>query len=300
MGKEYRVRPLLKKYYTNYQKNILLAYRPTLKHTWSDRVLFLSKEFEPRKEYNHRMVLDEEIVFEYDFDDLKENKRLVDIIARRLTENNIKWSKWYSGGKSYHLHCIVNVKEATDIALLKRSFMSFFTKDLPRPDMQLCSPHLIRMEYGVNEKTGNRKKLVSKDKEYPYKGKVPQPVWDEYQRRKKISIANQAVWNTKELANSKEVKLLLNTIKIREVGDGRERSLWVLIHVLKGQYDTKEELTAFLVDWYKYSGGKRLATWEIKNKIDQQYNRPYKPGIGYIRNLLDDLGVTEQQKTKDL
>lgn len=278
------------KFVNNYQKELLLVYRPTLKDTWGERTLYKGKGFDPKKVYNHRMLLNNEIVFEYDLEDNNLNKKYVDIIAKRLSENNIKWSKWFSGGKSYHLHCHVNTKGCTDLPLLKRSFTAYFTKGLPKPDMQLCSPHLIRAEWGVNERTGKFKTLISKVKGYPYLGKVPEEVWKEYSTRKKISISNKAAWSTKDLVNSKEVKLLLNTIKFKEFGDGRERSLWALIHILKHQYKDKAELKSFLVDWYKYCGGKKLSSGDICYKIDQQYGKDYTPGINYLRNLIEDLG----------
>ena len=287
-------RKLWKFFYKNYQKNILLAYRPTLNHTWGDRATFLGKDYNPKKEYNHRMILNNEIVFEYDFDDLKKNKSLIDKIAKRLDEYNIAWCKWYSGGKSYHLHCNVNTKDASDLPLFKRAFTGFFTRGLPNPDMQMCGTHLIRAEYGVNEKTGKTKRFISKSKFYPKLGRVPQGVWDEYTKRKKISIANKANWNTKDIVNSKEVRMLLNTIRFKEKGDGRERALWVLIHVLKGQYKTREELTEFLQDWYKYSGGSKLSNSDIAYKIRLQYNKNYTPGITFISNLLAEVGVTDE------
>jgi hypothetical protein len=281
---------LLIKYQKNYQKEILLVSRPTVKSTWSNRCLFASKEYDSSTLYNHRMILENEIVFEYDLEDSKLNKKYVLEIAKRLSSNNIKWAMWFSGGKSYHLHCFVNVKGATDLPIFKRSFMSHFTKGLPKPDMQLCSPHLIRCEYGVNERTGKHKFLVSKTQGFPFLGRVPKDVWEEYGKRRKISMSVKSHYNTKDLVNSVEVKLLLDTIKFKEIDDGRERSLWALIHILKHQYKDKDELKSFLIDWYKYCGGKKLSASDISRKIDQQWGKEYTPGITYLRNLIEDLG----------
>ena len=282
------------KQYQQHQKEILLVYHPTLTSSWRDRVLFLSKDYSSFKKYNHRSILKNEIVIEYDEEDKELNRKLTDKVSQRLTKLNIPWSKWSSGNKSTHLHCFLKLPDKINYSLFKRSFLSVITKGLSesiKPDTQLCGAHLIRAEYGVHEKTGNIKKLISKSRDYPRAGEVPPEVWKEYSYRMKLSVKNKMHWNTKDLVNSKEVKLLMDSINLKRAGDGRERVLWLLIHLLKGQYETKEALTEFLVNWYKYSGGYKLGAEDIRRKVKNQYHKEYTPGVTYIKNLLEDLGL---------
>ena len=74
--------------------------------------------------------------------------------------------------------------------------------------------------------------------------------------------------------------------------DGRERALFLLIHLLKSK-NTKGELQEHLIDWYKYSGGYKLTNEDIKHKIEYQWNRNYNFGTPYIKELLEDLGKVE-------
>lgn len=291
MDKAYKARTLLSYYYKNFQKDILLAFRPTINHSWGDRVKFLSKDFNPYKEYNHRMILDNEIIFEYDFPDLKLNKKYVDVICKRLNADGISWSKWFSGSKSYHLHLFVNPRKVNDLSLWKRTVTLYYTKGLPRPDMQMCSPHMIRMEYGVNEKTGNRKSFISKSKGFPSQSELPDSVWELYASRKRNSMSNKATYNTKDLTNSKEVRLLMDATTLKDAGDGRERALFFLIHILKVKYDKRQDLEDFLVDFYKYSGGKTMSSSEVKRKVRYHWNRSYNISVNAVSNLLDDLGI---------
>ena len=62
----------LRRYYPM-QDNILLCYRPTLKSYWGDRCNYLSEDYIQSKAYNHRSILDNEVVIEFDEKDVKLN-----------------------------------------------------------------------------------------------------------------------------------------------------------------------------------------------------------------------------------
>lgn len=287
-SKGYKLRPLLVDLY-KLQENILLCYRPTLKHSWADRVLYLSKEYNPYKEYNHRTILDCEVIIEYDTEDVEENERLVRIVGKRLQDDEVSYSLWNSGNKSTHLHFYINHREAKNLRLLKNCLIRHYTKGLPLPDMKLAGKHMIRAEYGVHEKTGLRKTAIYKSRNYIKKHDIKEEVWNYYIREMKRVTQAKLTRNVNDLVNCEEVKLILDTVKFREYDDGRERALFMLIHLLKNSYDTKEELTSFLQSWYKYSSGRKLSDGDIRRKVSYHYNREYNIGKGYIQEFLDEL-----------
>lgn len=282
----------LQKYY-EYQEDILLVYRPESKSSWRDRCKYLSKEYEPLKPYNHRSVLDNEVIFEYDLDDKQKNRELVDEISKRLTKDNIKWSKWKSGNKSVHLHCLFNIKDLASNPTFKRAVLRYYSKGLPLPDMRLAGEnHLIRAEFGVHEKTGNHKELISKSPSYPEVSVVPEVIWSNYtedlKRNMRVSIG---VRSNHDLTKLKGFKFLLNPVDFRVVEDGRERVLFMLIHVLKDGYKERDELAKFLVDWYKYSGGFKLSEQDIVGKVKYHWNRSYVLTERFLNELLEELGL---------
>ena len=90
--------------YMKYQPSIMLCYRPTLKNGWGDRCLYLSDEYEPKKKYNHRSVLDKEVVIEFDFVDFDMK---INIVKRRILRNrHIVQPHHQNGGIDTPLACI--------------------------------------------------------------------------------------------------------------------------------------------------------------------------------------------------
>jgi hypothetical protein len=291
ISKEYKLRTILKELY-KYQKDITLCYRPTEKNSWADRVKYLSPEFNSYKEYNHRTIINQEIVIEYDDEDPVSNKHNVDIIAKRLSDDGLTWSKWSSGNKSVHLHCLIDIKDVGNVSLLKNAFIRVYSKGLPLPDMRLVGSHLIRAEYGVHEKTGKRKTLISRVHEWEKLNTIKKEVWDKYQTMMKAVSQRRLSTDLRGLENSEQVKLILNTVRFRQINDGRERALFMLIHLLKEKYaDDKDGLTNYLWDWYKYCSGYKLTKEQVRGKVNYHWGRDYYIGMHYINTFLEELGV---------
>jgi len=281
----------LRMYYKK-QDKIMLVYRPNTKSGWRDRTLYLSEEYNPNKPYNHRSLLKNEVVVEFDDDDIATNRKNSDIVALRMKKDGFKVSKWTSGNKSTHVHTFVNIIEASTLSLLKKPIMRPYSKGLPLPDLRLASDnHLIRAEYGIHEKTGRKKTLISKCKEYGISIDIPTLVWEEYTRIMKISLSNKITYHTKDLVNHKGFSFIVDSSKFRICDDGRERALFMLIHVLKEKYkEDKEGLIKFLQDWYKYSSGTAIDDEGIRRKVVYHWNRNYKFGTTYINELLESVG----------
>jgi len=276
------------------QKDIWLVYRPTLNDHWNDRCKFLSKEYVPTKEYNHRTLLRDEFVIEFDDDSMAKNLRYAQDVATKLKKDNITYTIWYSGNKSYHVHWYIDTSSIKNISLFKRTVIKHYSEGVGGiPDMRLCSEnHLIRAEYGIHEKTGKTKKLLTTSGPLLKYSRVPQEVYDKYVHYQKVSLSVRTTNYTANLENHKAFQFILQSEKFRLADDGRERGLFMLIHVLKnGKFkDNKEGLTKFLIEWYKYSGGYNLSEKQIVGKVNYHWNKKYHIGITYLRDLLESIG----------
>lgn len=288
----------LNKYY-EIQEDILLVSHPNEDSSWGDRCYYLDDNFNPNVHYNHRSILNNEIVIEFDEDDENLNKILIDQVATRLTADNIKWSKWYSGNKSYHLHFFVDMREAKRINILKSVIIEFYGKiGEYKPDLQLAANnHNIRAEHGVHEKTGKKKSLVSQCKNYYKLHDLPPALWEAYAQRVRNLIKKKALNKSKSLSSHPVVQLILNTTEFRKNDDGRERAMFALIHILKSKYK-KEELIRFLQDWYKYSGGRKMSPWAIQCKVEYHWNKDYTLSENYLNNLSYELGLEKEETFK--
>ena len=284
----------LRRYYP-IQEQLLLCYRESEKNGWNDRAMYLSTNYDDTKPYNHRNILTNEVIIEFDEEDPIKNKDMADKVCKRLDSDEIEYSKWFSGNKSVHIHIMFNTGNASNIQMLKRAIMEYYTKNIGVPDMKLASDnHLIRAEHGVHEKTGKVKKLLKKTNNYPSINIIKQDIWNNYSSDMGEMIKRQLNTKIKSMTDHPGIRWILAAEKFREVNDGRERALFMLIHVLKRDYkDRKDELTKFLQDWYRYSGGNKLTSLQIKHKVDYQWEKDYKFGNNYINNLLKDLGKDE-------
>jgi hypothetical protein len=291
----------LRKYY-EIQDKILVCYHPTHKSSWADRCLFLSEEYESLKPYNHRSILNNEVVIEFDDGTKEENEELAREVARRLKRDGFKIAMWCSGNKSTHVHTFVDTKEAHNVQLLKKVFTRHYCKGLNiNPDLRLCTTnHLIRAENGVHEKTGKQKSLIYKHREYPVILPIPIHIWEEYAREQTIVIKRRVTHDINELDKSPLFKSLLNSVKFREdIGDGRERLIFAFIHILKSKYTNKEDLVAYLWDWYKYSGGNKMNEYDIRNKVRYHWNKDYTITENYLRRIMEECSIEVETLLND-
>lgn len=279
--------------YDDMQDEIILCYRPTLEKGWNDRCLYGGDKYDEYKAYNHRSILKNEIVIEFDDDDKEINLRLANQVVDALRKDNIAYSLWFSGNKSYHCHFMVDMKQCKNIALMKKVFMRHYTTGLAiQPDMRLAGVHLVRAEFGIHEKSGQYKEKIKETPGYPQVSTIPTWMWEKYKKEEEISIKRRISYDLNDLTAHPIVKYLLDSANFQNVvGDGHERTLFMLIHVLKPKYKTQEELTKVLKEWYSYSGGIKLKDWEIKNKVKYHWNRNYNINTNFLYDLCAELGV---------
>jgi len=283
--------------YEKFQSEITLVYRPDKLSSWSDRCMYGDKDYSYTKKYNHRSILQNEIVIEFDTDLKHENHWYAKQVMELYKKYKIGYSLWTSGNKSSHLHTLVNIT-CHDLPSFKKAWMQFFTKGLDvEPDYRLCSEaHLIRAENGIHEKTGEYKTLVSESRGYRQSlSEVPKEVWDIYTKNKTKSINTRLRTAAFDLTEHPGVKYILQSEKFRSTNDGRERCLFMLIHILKPKY-TKEELTKYLQEWYRYSGGYQLSDDSIARKISYHWDKNYNIGYNYINSILKELRLEKYIK----
>lgn len=281
-------------WYYKLQKEIVLVSRLSNDAGWWERCLYLGDNYKQHLHYNHRIVLKNEIVIEFDGEDSNENRRLADEVTERFRRDGIRYAKWSSGNKSTHVHTIINTANVGDVILLKRTFVRHYTQGLPLPDMLLTGAnHLIRTEWGLHEKTGKKKELLGASPNYPCINEVPQAIWDEYAEaiRKRLL---QPITTGTSIRKHPGFEYLLATHQFKEAGDGHERALFLLIHTLKPDYpDKKEELIKFLQDWYRYSGGGKMSDGEIRRKVTYHWDKTYTITERYLEDLLESIGRSD-------
>jgi hypothetical protein len=261
--------------------------------------MYLGEGYVQGKEYNHRSILRNEIVIEFDEKSVDTNRELIEIVSKRLKADNISHSIWFSGNKSFHLHTFVNTRKASNIALLKRVIVRHYTADISAiPDMRLTAEtHLIRLEHGIHEQTKVAKSLVYNGRDCYVDNNLPESIWNRYQN----AMVGNVKRETTNLVKTKDcpcLKHLSNVVEFRKDEDGRERALFVLIHTFKDE-KTEEELGEFLCDWYKYSGGFKLSPQQIKNKVRYHYKREYGT-FTMIRELMESLGKKDVLESCEL
>ena len=284
----------LNKYYA-LQEEILLVHRPSQNSSWGTRHLYLSDEYNSSLPYNHRSVLNNEVVIEFDNDDPKVNYANTELVRKKLSKYKIKYSLWSSGNRSRHIHFFVDVADAGNVSLLKKCLMRFFsegTSDLP--DLRLAGEnHLIRAEGGLHEKTLQYKERIFESKHYPELSPIPEEVWINYSVEYRRVLNWRMSTATTELFDHKAVRFITDNDTIKKYGDGRERLFFVLMHIFKPKYD-KDGLAKFLWEWYKYNGGYKMSRVDVVNKVNYHYSRDYNITPYYLREQLEEIGVEEE------
>ncbi len=278
--------------YAQWQPDILLC--QNMGNGWARRVTYNSPQFVPIEHYNHRNILDNEVVIEFDNEDATLNGKLAGLVAQNCANEGIEFSVWSSGNKSVHVHTFFDMKDVKDLRLMKRLLIRMLCAGVPgQPDYQLAvRRHLIRAEFGLHEKTSRYKTRLIQTENYPKLAQIPPVVWQWYNEQFAARVQQRMTTALDKLDASPMVQTMLDTVTMNKHGDGRERVLFVLIHVLKPRYvGKKEALAEFLDDWYKASGGKKMSTYDIKRKVQDHWDKTYTFTEKYLKEVLEDIGI---------
>jgi len=148
---------------------------------------------------NHRVILKNEIVIEYDSEEQEKNKEATHEVIAWLRRRKIPYVVGWSGNKSYHVHVWIDVASITfsaDTAEWMKTlgltaadfrnyvYQKFFYKRLKDIETKTGAKldetlhnrnHLIREFGGVNQKTGKRKTFINDELELPHPLQVIYP-----------------------------------------------------------------------------------------------------------------------------
>lgn len=281
---------------------IEVVYRPNERVTWGRNRFTISNGLYietnnivklkiPDYDYNHRTILDNEVVFDFDSDKQEENLENSYIVCEKLINDNIYFTVWDTGNKGMHIHTFWNnLKEFSDLVLMKKTILKHYAYGM-NIDYQLAGKHLVRMEYGINEKKrGNTKEPLS-DVALSFND-VPESIIQEYKEE-----LNRFLTRRIEVPMELDDQLLKDFLEGKfEIRDGREKFMFFLINTLKGKMQ-KEDLVSRLISWYRYSGGVKLTDLEIKRKVDYHINKgvTYTFGMKFFDSLMKEYDVKRKE-----
>lgn len=259
------IKELLDKY--SLKEELTVVYRPNTRVDWGRN----RKQYDGNceYEYNHRSILSNEVVFDFDSDKREENIDSANKVIDLLLGFGIKYSVWDTGNKGYHIHTFWKMDGITDIPLLKKTILKYFAYGL-KIDYQLAGKHLVRMEYGINEKKrDNYKTLVAENGDsFIEPNKIFPELFNEYQHELNKYLTRRI--EKVEGIDNKDIEDLLNGVI--PVEDGREKILFFLICKLRHRF-TQQEMLERISAWYYYSGGTKISKEELRRKIAYHYNK---------------------------
>jgi hypothetical protein len=242
---------------------------------WKRKCYFID---DPEEKYNHRCILRDEVVFDFDNEDKEINKKNSEEVIKMFDEQGINYSYWDTGNKGFHIHTFWNdLHRVHKPDMIRKTLLKIYAcnKDV---DYQLIQGHMIRLECSVNEKSGRNKELI-KYKDGLIFNNIPGFVKAVY-NIKKEKLLTKTLKDVKpsDDFDPRITEILSNKIKIT---DGRERLLFYFIHKLKGRTNFSD-LVTLLFDWYKSSGGKKLTKGIIESKVRYHWNRNYTFSPRYL------------------
>jgi hypothetical protein len=239
----------------------------------------------PDYEYNHREILFNEVVLDFDDKDFDTNLVNAKEVMLKMDADQVTYYAYKTGGKGIHLHTFWNgMDKVKDISLMKRTIMKYYAWGM-NIDYQLSGKHLVRMEYGVYEKTRKNIKepLFEFHEDIPRRGNViTKALWTNY-----INSIMSSINRRLDLDINPEVEGIVKDIITGKIVlvDGRKNMLWFLIHQLKGKME-QDEVISKLISWYNYNGGTELSDEDIRRQVVYQWSRTYSFSKSWIDRLL--------------
>lgn len=293
-----------------------MVHRGTKEEGWAKRCMYLDSKYSAKVPYNHRSIMDREIVIEYDYEDASLNVRLAKLVVESLKKDGIDFILWDSGNRGAHVHFLFKGPMPQNLGLFKTTVMKHYgqffydeAKNLvfrnkvdcsnsePKrllPDLSLSTLHLIRAEFGVNEKSQRSKTIMTSSKGSPSLSALPSKVYEEYEQAQKNSLAIRIGQQTSDLYKSDIVKMLLDTVQFKEnMDDGRARVLFILAQILRPKYrkegKSMDELVDFMYEWYV--GSSTQPPKLSRQQVSDQVKRPkdYTITEAFIKRKIEEI-----------
>ena len=237
-----------------------------------------------------RDIMKDEIVIENDLNMRQMNMGLAIRHEKKLRDNGISYTKWFSGNKSYHIHChfkeIKIIKNTEDLKRIKRSFLLWlynFNEDKllnDKLDIQLIGQHLIRLEHAWHPNTMQRKTLYNEHQSD--ENKIPLIVWLHWTNTKK------KLQQVKHISVFKRPCIM--DIYNNCLDDGRQRGAFIIFNNFKREFGS-EKAGELLHEWFQTQKNTSLTTSQVNYIINYHKDRPYPPpSCNYIKDYMTSIG----------
>lgn len=271
-------------YYTKDGIKVEVVYHPHSRMSWGRNRKYYDGDFDC--EYNHRGILNDEVVFDFDAEDKELNKTNAKEVMNIFNEQKINYSAWDTGGKGIHIHTFwKDLNKLSRPIIVKKTILKMYGGGR-HIDYQLSGRHLIRTEWGLYDKSypahEYHKTLIIDKRGLEYND-FPSFMFKAYLRDVKKDFVKDLKKIGKTDSEDENVKLLMEgEIKVK---DGRERVMFYLIHKLKEMYDY-EEVVKKVSSWYSYNGGHKMSVSQIKSKVKYHWNRKYSFSNDYLDDFI--------------
>ena len=260
------------------------------------------KELPPHYYINHREVLPQEVVFDYDHKDINKNKFYHGIIANKLKRYKVEYKSWTTSGKGIHTHIIfpdLLSYPKEDRSMVKKSIIDFFFGPHAahaKVDYQLCTRHMVRAEYGTHEKSGGIK--LPYDEFVPrikVPNKIPPRALDIYEMEKsKFKSRKPLVIGRGFSSNPFPCISYFMGEDFCSVKDGRKRAKTILLgyfYKLKG-----DEALDIVREWNDYKLNRHFNDYQLTSSfkgVKKMYDEGRSFGCTSCKYLLTELGKKE-------
>lgn len=254
--------------------------------------------------YNHRSVMDEELVADFDCDADVLDKN-VSLLTNRMDAEGLAYTVWRTNGTSSggaHVHTLWDIPKAvSDKPFLKKLLLEYLCGDTAALglDSQVLGKHLIRFEGGLYDKKpssmAGHKTLIQQRGDALEKNRIPDVVWKKYQRQvlswtirglrqRKIVDSNE---NT-----PKSIQYILSS-KFKEHRDGSKRALFILASYYRKLPD--EELFKLLREFARYNCREPITDFTVKRMVEKAKGPCERPvGERYRKELLKSIGAYKE------
>jgi len=278
--------------------------------------IYPSEEFSEYFKYahsmqpGHREIFQDELVIEGDLPKRQDNLKNSKWIEERLAGLNLTYKKYYSGSKSYHFHLffpeLLNY-ERKEIPQIKERILRYITqcssasnscKDCKMDtcklrvqgiDLQLMKNHLIRLEYGIHNKT-DRRKILIKERDFGV-NLVPKFC---IIKNKKLNNYYKEVGDFQPVYSKMPCISLLQTKEaFAKKVDARERILFVVVAQHKMNKVPQAKAIAAVLNWNEHALNNHFTESKVMSTIYSVYNSARVPGCTYIKSILRDLKMLE-------
>lgn len=249
------------------------------------------------RKYNHRDVLPDEVVLDFDEEELSANIYWSNKVSEQLHRLGVKHSLWTTGGKGTHIHTFwEGLDEVAEPRDLKNLLADWMIEGISvKVDRQLMGKHLVRFEWGHYEKALPDKKFkepVHAEDHFKY-NKIPGPVFEKYKKNVVDYALRRLRWKHSGVKYKYETPCCMKYIASDEFAqhkDGGKRAMFVMASYYSNL--PNEELGPLLSRYNKYNLKKPLPKETIIGMVKSvRAHKGRKVGCRYRHELFRDIGA---------